>query len=45
VAKKSGEKLILCLGLKCAGVVYLELQKIRKERDEQELKTGKYWIK
>jgi hypothetical protein len=42
---KSGEKDILCLRLKCAGAVYLELQKIGKEGDEQEPKTGKYGIK
>lgn len=45
MAKKSGEKILLCLRLKCAGVVYWEFQKIGKERDEQELKTGKYGIK
>lgn len=42
--RKNGEKIILCLRLKCTGALYLQVQKIRKERDEQELKTGKYGI-
>jgi len=45
VAKKNVEKIILCLRLKCAGALYLQVQKIGKERDEQELKTGKFGIK
>jgi len=45
VAKKNGEDIIWSLRLKCAGTVHLQLQKVGKERDEQELKTGKYRIK
>lgn len=45
MAKENGEMNILCLRLKCAGATYLELQKIGRGRDEQELKTGKYGIK
>jgi hypothetical protein len=45
VAKKIGEKVVLGLRLEYAGVVYLELQKVGKETDEQELNTRKYGIK
>ena len=45
MAQKIREKIILCWRLKCVGAVYLEPQKRGIERDEQELRKGKYETK